>query len=46
MSVKVAVRVRPFNQKEIESQSSLCINMVIHEFILEFTNDRNQGSIQ
>ena len=32
MSVKVAVRVRPFNQKEIDSHAELCINMVIFKY--------------
>ena len=27
MSIKVAVRVRPFNQKEIEQGAELCIKM-------------------
>lgn len=30
MSVKVAVRVRPFNQREKDNNSVLCIDMVIH----------------
>lgn len=28
MSVKVAVRVRPFNQRERDNNSLLCIDMV------------------
>lgn len=27
MSVKVAVRVRPFNQREIELDSKVCVDM-------------------
>jgi len=29
MSVKVAVRVRPYNQREKDNNSVLCIEMVI-----------------
>lgn len=29
MSVKVAVRVRPFNQREKDNNSVLCIDMVL-----------------
>lgn len=34
MSVKVAVRVRPFNQREKDNNSILCIDMVLILFIL------------
>jgi len=30
MSVKVAVRVRPFNQREKDNNSVLCVDMVIY----------------
>lgn len=33
MSVKVAVRVRPFNQREKDNNSVLCIDMVYHRLI-------------
>ncbi len=38
MSVKVAVRVRPFNQREEERGSNCCIEMVIFCLIQELQN--------
>ncbi len=32
MSVKVAVRVRPFNQREKERESNCVIDMVLNSF--------------
>ena len=34
MSVKVAVRVRPFNPREIDNNSKLCVEMVFEFFII------------
>lgn len=35
MSVKVAVRVRPFNQNEIDMGATLCVKMEDNKTILE-----------
>ena len=40
MSIKVAVRVRPFNQREKDLGAKLCIKMVtqLYLIIIEWTN--------
>ena len=42
MSVKVAVRVRPFNQREKDNNPMLCIEMVNSHLILERCNNHNK----
>lgn len=38
MSIKVAVRVRPFNQREKERQPVCCVRMVSHLKLLIIIN--------
>lgn len=42
MSVKVAVRVRPFNAREIELNSELCVEMEGNTTILKEANGKTR----
>ena len=37
-AIKIAVRVRPFNEKEIEQKQALCVEMVGLSFIRSFNS--------
>ena len=45
MSVKVAVRVRPFNQREIDLNSTLCVKMEDNKTILKDSNNESRDFI-